>query len=379
MKPLTRYNSRLSRAAAPAFGAVIVALSALAVFGQAAGEGVPKVGAPPVVTGPARIGPPRPSVPGAPREPVVAVWKAAAAAHGVPLEKAIAVQPGVYISVCVRRGAVRINGWERNEVRAFNRGGRDLGFKVIERGGKDKLPAWVEVLGFEPDTTRGEADKCITGEMIELDVPVGAAVAIKGLSSETSVDSVKRASVEIVGGDIYLNKIAGSIDASTQQGGVTVNNSTGRMAVSTTTGNIVAYNTEAVDIGDYFKAKTRSGAVTLQSIGQKEVAASTISGTISYLGDIMNYGKYEFSTTNGLINLVIPDSSSFWFSAVYGGRFISEFPFELIQEDESETAFRVTGRVGSGGANLRLNSYSGTIRIRKREMPETEETEVRIP
>lgn len=237
---------------------------------------------------------------------------------------------------------------------------------------------WVEILGYEPDTPRGETDKCLTGDMIELDVPEGANVTIKGLSSETSVERVKTASVEIVGGDIYLDSISERIEASTQQGGVTVNNSTGKIALSTTTGNIVAYNTEPVEIGDFFKAKTRSGSLTLQSIGQKDVAASTITGSINFLSEIKNYGKYDFTTTEGLINVVVPDASSFWLTAAYGGRFISEFPIKIITEDKSDSTFRLTGRVGKGEANLSLKSFSGTIQIRKRE-GSAEVTETKLP
>lgn len=282
-----------------------------------------------------------------------------------PQEKAIAASPKVFVSVCVRRGAVRVNGWDRNEVRVFHRGGDELGIKVLERDSKD-VPAWVEVLGFDPRTRPNETDKCVSGEMIELDVPEGAAVTIKGLSSETSVESVRSASIEIVGGDIYLGGISEQIEASTQQGGVTVNDSKGRMSVTTTTGNIVAYNTEPVEPGDFFRAKTRSGAITLQSIGQKEIFASTITGSINYLGEIKNYGRYEFTTTNGLLNLVLPDSAAFWLSAAYGGEFVSDFPLKITTENETESAFYVKGRVGAGDANLSVKSFSGTIRLRKR-------------
>lgn len=282
-----------------------------------------------------------------------------------PQEKAIAVSPKVFVSVCVRRGAVRINGWERNEVRVFHRGGDELGINVLERGSTD-VPTWVEVLGFDPRTRPNETDKCVSGDMIELDVPEGAAVTIKGLSSETSVERVRSASVEIVGGDIYLGGISERIDASTQQGGVTVNDSKGRMSVTTTTGNIVAYNTEPVEPGDFFRAKTRSGAITLQSIGQKEIGVSTITGSINYVGEIKNYGRYEFTTTNGILNLVLPESAAFWLSAAYGGEFVSDFPLKVTTENETESAFYVKGRVGSGDANLSVKSFSGTIRLRKR-------------
>lgn len=327
-----------------------------------------------------KILPKPPQPPRPPRAPKVSVTREVwtGSDEELPPEKAIAVRPDVYVSLCVRRGAVRVNGWNRKEVRVFHRGGKELGLKVLERDGQ-KTPNWVEVLGYEPEKAAAGSDKCLTGEMIELDVPNGASVTIKGLSSETSVEGIKSAAVEIVGGDIYFNDIASRIEASTQQGGVTVNNSKGKMAVATTTGNIVAYNTEAVDAGDYFKAKTRSGSVTLQSIGQKDIVASTISGSINYLGEIKNYGKYEFSTTNGILNIVIPEAACFWINAAYGGRLISDFEVKVITEEETEKAMYLKGRVCSGEANLSLRSFSGTIRLRKREATDGDQRVVIVP
>lgn len=313
-----------------------------------------------------RLGVPSPPLPPMPPRPLRAV--AAPSAFTAPnlLEKAVLVRPDVYVSLCVKRGAVRVNGWDREEVRVFSRGGEDLGLKVRERD-KRKTPNWVEVLGATADRLGPDSDRCVTGEMIELDVPNGASVTIKGLSSETAVDGIKRAAIEIVGGDIYLNDITHRIEASTQQGGVTVNNSKGSVAVATTTGNIVAYNTEAIEAGDYFKAKTRSGSVTLQSIGQKEIAASTISGSINYLGDIKEYGRYQFTTTNGFLNIVLPEQACFLLTAAYGGRFLSDFPVKLIREEQHESSFFVQGMVCKSEATLTLKSFSGTIRLRKKE------------
>ena len=293
-------------------------------------------------------------------------------------EKAIAVRSNVYVSICVKQGTVKVNGWARDEVRAFLKGGKELDFKVIERAGKDKMPVWIEILEIASGTKGSPGDKCLSGDLIELDVPEGASITIKGLSSETSIDTVKRVTIEIVGGDILLNNIADRIDASTQQGGVTVNNSSGKVSVATTTGSIVAYNTVSVETGDYFKAKTRSGAVTLQSIGQKEVIASSISGSINYLGEIKNYGRYAFTTTNGLINLVIPPESSFWITAAFGGQFVTDFPVTVITENETDSAVYLNGRVGKGEASLNLRSFSGSIRIRKQETPGAGPVEVRV-
>ncbi len=289
------------------------------------------------------------------------------------LEKSIQVNSKkVFIQLCVTQGKVKVNGWNRKEVRAFINGGEGLGIRVREKSSRDKKPVWLDVVGYNPKSrferrsrTRKPYNKCLSGKDIELDVPQYADVKLQVRSGDASIGEIKTAKLTVINGDILVNNIEKRTEAHTHQGSITIRNSGGRMSVSTTTGNIIAFNTESNEIGDYFKAKTRSGAVTLQSIGQKEVEASSVSGTLNYIGKIKNYGQYGFSTTNGLINLVLPSSSSFRLTATYGGAFQSVLPLTDLVKSRTGSIVFLTGRVGEGEANVNLKSFNGAIRIRK--------------
>ncbi len=286
-------------------------------------------------------------------------------------EKSIVVHSKVYVSFCVLRGSVKVNGWKRNEARIFIKGRKSnkVGFKVREKSRKDGKPLWIQVLGYDPKKEVGTSyNACLSGD-IELDLPVNASVKIKNTKgeSQTKIDSVRVANVEVLGGEIYLSNISQRINAKTFQGGVTVRNSSGKMYLSTINGNIIAHNTYSNEIGDYLKAKTRSGAITLQSVDQKEVESSSNTGSINYIGDIRSYGRYEFYTNKGSINLAIPANSSCQIVAAYGGSFQSELPIQdLIRERTGSLVF-LRGKIGKGEANLNLKSFSGTIRIRERK------------
>ncbi|NNE65642.1 MAG: DUF4097 family beta strand repeat protein, partial [Pyrinomonadaceae bacterium] len=264
-------------------------------------------------------------------------------------EKAIAVSPKVFVSFCVSSAPVKINGWKRKEVRAFVKGREDLKFRVRERNRSDKKPAWVELLGVEKEGRTRVIDSCISGRSVELDVPYGASVSILGKSGQTSVeiDSIKKAKVDIYAGDISVSNISYGLQAFTKEGGVSVRNSSGSMNMQTVSGNIVAFETDINEIGDSFKAKTRSGSITMQSIGQKDVEASSISGSINYVGTTKDYGNYSFTTTNGLITLALPSAASFKLKAAYGGSFISEFPLEDIEKEAGGSTVYLTGMLGS--------------------------------
>ena len=279
-------------------------------------------------------------------------------------EKSIKVYPKVNISMCVKRGKVKVNGWKRNEVRAFLVGGDKVDISVLETDSRDR-PAWIKVLGSKSKkSSRYKNSECLSGKVIELDVPLNTSISIKGEESEVTIDSVRKATVQNVGGDIFLNEISYRTNAQTYRGNVTVRNSVGKVFVSTNVGNIVGFNTKVDDIGDYFKAKTLSGSVTLQSVGQGEVEARSSSGSINFIGNIKNSGQYSFNTTSGRINLVIPRTSSCQIGAYYQGSFESEIPIKNLVKTKSSIFTNLTGQIGTGRCSLDFRTYSGRINIR---------------
>ncbi|HEX8367339.1 MAG TPA: hypothetical protein VF604_02125 [Pyrinomonadaceae bacterium] len=280
-------------------------------------------------------------------------------------EKSIQTEAKVNISLCVSEGNVHINGWERNEIRAFVDGGSKVGFKVLQ---KKQNPVWVMVLGFDPLTDKEPGlDECLSGANIELDVPRGAIINMKSRASQIAVESVARVKIENIGGDISLNNIAGGIDAGTYQGDVMVEKSAGAMSLFATTGNIVVFDVEPSEVGDSFKAKTRNGAVTLQSIGHSLVEAGSTSGSIRYNGEFTSGGQYTFITNNGTILLSVPAESSCRINANYGlGAFQSDIALKDVQKTSGTSVQKLTALLGTGDANLTLTTYSGAIRIRKK-------------
>ena len=282
-----------------------------------------------------------------------------------PAEKSITVDASVNISLCVSEGKIKINGWERNEIRAFVNRGSQVGFTVLQK--KNSKPVWIKVLGFEPTTNKeANADECLAGDEIEIDVPRNATVNVKGQASETMIDSVGKVSVENIGGDVFLNSIERGIEARTYEGDVTVENSSGAMSLFSTTGNIIAFDVSPSEIGDIFKAKTSNGAITLKNVGQRQLEVGSNSGSITFNGEFLNGGQYNFGTSNGAIVLIIPQNSSCQISASYGyGAFASEFPLKNVEKNTPSKTQTLSAQMGDGDASLKLTTVSGAIRIRK--------------
>jgi hypothetical protein len=311
------------------------------------------------------VAPPPNVEPTPPKRPMLPKKRRADNESMAAAEKSIQTEAKVNVSLCVSEGNVHINGWERNEIRAYVNGGSKVGFKVLQ---KKQKPVWVMVLGFDPSTDKEPGlDECLSGENIELDVPHGAIINMKSSASQISIESVARVKIENIGGDISLNNIAGGIEAGTYQGDVMVEKSAGAMNLFATTGNIVVFDVEPSDVGDIFRAKTRNGAVTLQSIGHSQVEANSTSGSIRYNGEFTGGGQYTFITNSGAILLAVPVESSCRVNANYGlGAFQSDITLKDVQKSSAGQVQKLTALLGDGDANLTLTTYSGAIRIKKK-------------
>ncbi len=282
-------------------------------------------------------------------------------------EKSIEVSEKVNISICVREGEVRVNGWNRNEIRAFVNHSGGIGFSVLEKGKLDKKAVWVKVLGYDPSKEgKFERDECVSGKVIELDVPIGATINIKSGESKTSIEAVAKVFVKNVGGDIFLSDVAQGIEARTYRGNITVKNSGGTMMLETTNGNIVAFDAASESIGDSFRAKSNSGAITLQKVNYRETEVNSSSGAINFVGELLSGGQYYFGSTDSLINLILPESSSSKIVAFYGyGNFDSQIPMTGVVRDNNSKVKSLSATIGGGEALLNFKTVSGKILIKK--------------
>lgn len=302
----------------------------------------------------------------APHAPV-AVQPAVPWVGGDTSERSLKVDGKVNLQMCVTQGTVNVNSWHRNELRVFVHDGSKFGFKVLQKNDKGD-PVWVAVVGTGQSSKHAPPSECIAGGEIEIDLPAGAAVSLKGQETDTTIDSIRKASVKTVGGDITLRNIAAGVSAGTYEGDITVERSKGSISLESSTGNIVVFEAGPSEIGDSFKAKTNGGLISLQSLDYRQMEVNSISGTVAYNGPIITGGSYNLSTTNGTIRLAIPNNSACTVNATFSfGRFETELPFKIVTENVSPGPIKtVVGTLGGGGdALITLISNNGTINIKK--------------
>lgn len=317
------------------------------------------------VTSAQAVPPPRPRT-----EVRVAPAPPAAPAPREDSEIRIAVDPNVNIKFCVSEAELKVNGWDRDEVRVFIRNGRKPSFKVLEKAKESGTPNWVWIttaaLPAVGPVQREPRPECLSGSSVEIDVPNKASLNITGRSTDTMIDTIKKAEIKIVEGSISLRNITGGISAFAYQGDLTVENSAGAITLESTTGNIIAYDVSPGEIGELFRVKTNSGTVMMQNVEHRLIEANSITGAVNFDGKFLPGGVYSFKTSNGAIRLTVPDNTSATFQALYGfGTFTSDHPLDYTYETKSSAGQNVQAKLGSGDATVKLTTNSGSIRVAK--------------
>lgn len=287
-------------------------------------------------------------------------------------EHAVAVEPGVVITLCMESGSVTVRGSDRKEVRA--RLPKGMEFDFHRDGANANGPAKrLEVLvgeSVKPHERGPHFGQCSGSADVELDVPREATLFFKSDNAEFDVDAVAEVHIETNGGRIFMRRITRAIEAMSNEGDVSLEDSSGRVRLESFGGSVEATNVGKNAEGDFFRARSISNDVWLENVSHSRVEISTISGEVTMRGPLARAGRYDLRTTSGDITLTLPVDSSFQLIAKVseGGEIVTEFPLKYtggVSPPGPLSSGRMIGTHGKGDATINLVSFSGTLRVRR--------------
>jgi DUF4097 and DUF4098 domain-containing protein YvlB len=129
------------------------------------------------------------------------------------------------------------------------------------------------------------------------------------------------------------------LDASTVNGGLTIDGATADVV-----------------------ARTTNGGIDARSLGGP-VSAKTVNGSINVRAGAIDGGRTEYSTTNGSITVELPEKIDADLDMrTVNGRVTSDFPLTI---DGTFSNKRIHGKLGNGGPSLRIATVNGSFRLRK--------------
>jgi hypothetical protein len=288
-------------------------------------------------------------------------------------ERAMAVEPGAVIILCMESGKITVRGSDRREVRAQVPKGTHLDFHRAADAAPENPARRLEVLVSEEaddDTGEPHFEQCSGSADLELDVPRDVTLFFKSKNGDFDIDSVAEARIETISGKISMSHITRAVEATSVDGDLSLTDSSGRVRLETFGGSVEATNISKVAEGDFFKARSINNDVVLENVNHSRVEVSTISGEITMRGPLARAGRYDLKTTSGDITLTMPADSSFQLAARVSenGEIITDFPLKYtggVSSVSLLSAGRMIGTYGKGDATINLISFNGTLRLRK--------------
>lgn len=259
------------------------------------------------------------------------------------VDTTLAVKHGTRLEVDNFAGEIRVRAWSRDALRIEASHSRRTRVDIDRSGSVIRLTA---VGRYIP----GSVD-------YQLTVPTWMPLDLHGMSAEIDVEGT-RASVtaKSINGDVRIKGGGELITASSLQGEVEVSDAKGRVEVSSTNQGV---KLRRID-GDVL-AESMNGMIILDKVEAKSLEASTVNGSIVFVGPMLSGGLYSLSTHNGTVLVGLADKPDVTVTvATFSGDFSSSIPLSL---DRGRRGKRFNFTLGSGSAKLELESFQGGVRL----------------
>jgi DUF4097 and DUF4098 domain-containing protein YvlB len=285
---------------------------------------------------------------------MITVLLAGALVSATPLQQAtfdtdttVTVSAGTRLKLDNVGGEVTIKAWDRNQVRiqAIHSSRTAVGINLSEA-----------TLRLSPRGSRGMSRM---GGVVDYTITVPAAMSIEigGMYADVIIEGTRgEISVQTVEGNINVKGGGDVLNLQTVNGKVTVAGARGRLDLRS-----VSEDVEVSDVVGDVIAETVSGSVTLARIDGKRVEAQTVSGDVHFDGTLKPDGTYSFLTHSGDVVLGIPEGASALIRTATGNGDVSA-SFTLPASERSSRR-RQEYRLGSGGASVEVETFSGDIRL----------------
>jgi Putative adhesin len=264
---------------------------------------------------------------------------------GQRLERQFAVtgRPVVMIQA-MGSGRIEVKSWKNPLVIVSASRGSDKIAIDIEQAG-DRIDVTANVLDPEAQPNELEANFQIT-------VPEDSELQLKTQTGLIYVEQViGDMTLQSVAGDVHLKEVSGYI------------------VVRTTGGSLVC-----TQCAGKLEFRSVSGGAQILQPALTNVSLFTTSGNIFYDGDFIRTGIYTMQSGKGIVEVHFSGADSFDLSAQTTMGTVDNRASAYLKPDShgmkhmaSKFAKGFFGTVGQGLAKVELSSYSGTIRILRRD------------
>lgn len=269
---------------------------------------------------------------------------------GQEVEQRWDIDANASVSIENVAGKIAIEGWDKNE--AYLTG--ELGDSV------DELDINASSSSLQIEVVNRNK-RNIDSTYLKLMVPVGASINASGVSAEVTVTGMDndKLSASSVSGDVGVEAISQWVSIESVSGDVEFSGETGRISAESVSGDIGLSG-----ISGEIAATTVSGDMELLAGVIESAKLETVSGDITMAGEISGSGRLSAESMSGDVMIKLPAGQNGLFRAEsFSGNI--DTAFGSVNRSKHGPGSYLKYVAGKDGAEIRVESFSGNIRLKQ--------------
>lgn len=277
---------------------------------------------------------------------------AAWAGESVDVTKSASATPTVEIENLA--GSVKINGWDREEIKVSGVLGDDTDGLDFSGSG-DSFDIEVEI----PDSY-GRRHRDLDSDL-EIWLPAGSSVSVETVSASIRVSGVNgRLELESVSGEVTVDGAPTSADVETVSGSIELSGSETLAIAESVSGKI-----ELSGVAGRVEAATVSGSIRVEASDIEQGEFEAVSGSVRFTGALSPGARLSAESHSGSVVLNLPADTSARFQVeTFSGGINNGFGGgEAERTSRYAPGKRLDFTIGSGDAQVSVESFSGSVTL----------------
>jgi len=269
-----------------------------------------------------------------------------------PVSETFPVGPGAEIEIDVLSGTVTIEAWSQNLVEVTGTLGD--GVESLEIDG-DEDGVYIEAEYDEHYHGKQQVDTDLT-----IRVPAGAMLSVETVSASISVAGVT--------GELDLETVSGNVNISTKPAALDVETVSGNIAVES-----APADSDVSSVSGAIEIQASGGSIDVENVSGKTMIhggviddgdLESVSGNITCHAIPGPDGSLDIETMSGAITLVIdPTLVASFDLSTFSGSIQNQIGPEPTRTSKYTPGKELYFNTGSGGPNISLESFSGSIKL----------------
>jgi len=279
---------------------------------------------------------------------VIMMFVSASAFAGQSVDRNWDIDADATVSIENVAGSIEIQGWDRNEAHLTGELGDSVDELEINATGSSLQISVVNRNQRNVDSTE-----------LKLMMPRGATIDASAVSADIDISGLdnEKLSANSVSGDVDVKASSRRVSIETVSGDLEFSGETSRISAETVSGDM-----ELSGIAGEIEATTVSGDMELQAGLVDSVKLETVSGDVTTVAEVSGNGKLSAESMSGDVTIVVPASQNGLFRAQsFSGRISSDFG--SVEKARHGPGSHLKYLAGSNGAEVRVESFSGNIRL----------------